>query len=76
LIGDFPKLLVVELTPCRHRSEKNRFYSQGVKIKFETMQTIEETMQTIEETLFSNRKTEEKCSKQLTKYPFNLFRKN
>jgi hypothetical protein len=33
------------------------------KTKFETMQTIEET-------LFANRKSKEKCSKHLTKYPF------
>jgi hypothetical protein len=49
----------VELTPCGHRSDKNR-----IKTKFETLQTVEET-------LFANRKTKEKnCSKQLTKYPF------
>jgi hypothetical protein len=49
LIGDFPKL--VELAPCGHRSEKNSISTaKGVKIKFETMQTIEET-------LFANRKT-------------------
>jgi hypothetical protein len=55
LIGDFPKL--VELTPCGHRSEKNSIsvYSQGVKIKFETMQTIEETLH-----VFAYRKTKEK----------------
>jgi hypothetical protein len=63
LIGDFPKL--VELTPCGHRSEKNSISTElGLKIKFETMQTIEET-------LFALQKNKrKKCSKQLTKYPF------
>jgi hypothetical protein len=53
LIGDFTKL--AELTPCGHRTEKNSYSYLGVKIKFETMQTIKET-------LFANRKTKEKTA--------------
>jgi hypothetical protein len=61
LIGDFPKL--VELTPCGHRSEKNSISTAiGVKIKFETMQTIEET-------LFANRKQKKKMLQAINQIP-------
>jgi hypothetical protein len=41
----------VTLTPCKHRSGKNRIYAaKELKQNFETLQTVEET-------LFANRKS-------------------
>jgi hypothetical protein len=45
----------VALTPCGHRSDKNRIYSAKVRVK-----TKFETLQTVEETLFANRKSKAK----------------
>jgi hypothetical protein len=50
LIGDFPKLVELPLAGIEVRKTA---FLQGVKIKFETMQTFEET-------LFANRKIKEK----------------